>query len=144
MLGHLSIQASKRDTRGIVHLAVVAAWGRDQNVEPPREDEAEGNYDQGEMGDAKAEDMQGVLAAFGVKGGIGKAVHDGQDRRGHVLDERTPEGGDIPVLAGTDNDVEVAAKLLGLGGRLEGQRIKEGKKKKKADKQVKKKKEERG
>lgn len=96
-----------------VELALVAARRRDEHVEPARGDEAGADDEEGDVTDDKAEDMQRILAQL-VKGRVGEAVDDGEDRGGDVADEGGPEGRDAPVLALADDLVEVEAELVSL------------------------------
>ncbi len=108
-----------------VVLALLAAGRGDEGVVPARHDKAGQDEDQGDMANAKAEDMQGVLAQL-VKGRVGEAVDNGEDRGGDVTDERRPKGRDPPVLALSYYYVEVAAELVALdceNGLVIGDRV---------------------
>ena len=65
------------------------------------------------MREDEAEDVDGVVAQ-GPEFGVGETVDDEEDGGGDVADQRAPEHGDVPVLAGTDNDVKVATELVAL------------------------------
>jgi hypothetical protein len=49
-----------------------------------------------------------------VEFGIGEAEDDGEYRSGDVAEEERKEGWDFPVLALSDNDVEITADLVAL------------------------------
>ena len=56
----------------------------------------------------KTENVQRVVLEF-VKGWVRKAVDNGEDRGGHVADQGSPEGGNVPILALADNLIEIEA-----------------------------------
>ena len=100
-------------------MTFVTAVRWDEDVEPARDDETSEEDKQDDVADAKAQDVQRVgLPVEGVGGvdefGVREGIHDRQDGSGDVLDQRTPDHGDVPVLAGADDDVQVTAELFAL------------------------------
>lgn len=65
------------------------------------------------MREYETEDVRGVVAQ-GPEFGVGKAVDDEEDGGGDVADHGRPEGGDGPVFAGGNDNVEVIAELVAL------------------------------
>ena len=65
------------------------------------------------MREDEAKDVDGVVAE-GPELGVGETVDDEEDRGRDVADEGAPEHGDVPILAGADDDVQVAAELVTL------------------------------
>jgi hypothetical protein len=100
---------------GRVHfISIVAALDGDKDIEPLRDDEAEQDQRGDEVGVCEAEDVGGILGAVGGECWKRKTVDDGQEGPVDVAEQNPPEEGDFPVLAGADDDVEVAAELLAL------------------------------
>lgn len=100
-------------------VAFVTAVRWDEDIEPARYDEAPEEDEQDDMTNAKAQDVQGVgFAVKRIRGAdelwVREGIYDGQDGSGDVLDQRAPDHRDVPVLAGADDDVQVAAELLTL------------------------------
>lgn len=52
--------------------------------------------------------------------GIGKAKDNGEHGSGDVAEEKGKKGWDLPVLALSNNDVEITADLVALRGLVEG------------------------
>lgn len=107
------------DHGSVRNVAFVAAVRRNEDVEPARDHEAAEEEQEYDVADAEAHDVQRVLTAgqgrAGVdEVGVGEGVDDCEDGTGDVFDQWTPDDGDVPVFAGADNDVEVAAELLAL------------------------------
>ena len=50
---------------------------------------------------------------------IGEAEDDGEHGSGDVAEEKGKEGRDLPVLALSNNDVEITADLVALRGLVE-------------------------
>ena len=94
-------------------LAIIQPVHRHKNIKVPRQDQRGDCEDEAEMGEDEAEDVDGVVAE-GPEFGVGETVDDEEDRGGDVADERAPEHGDVPVLAGAYDDIEVAAELVAL------------------------------
>jgi hypothetical protein len=99
-----------RDHWGVGNVAFVAACRRDEDVEPARHHEAREEYDEHDVTDAEAHDVQRVgLTREGCAGvyevGVGEGVYDSEDGTGDVFYQRAPEDWDVPVLASADDDV---------------------------------------
>lgn len=98
---------------GVGELALFASGGRDESVEPPGCDDADADENQADVANNEAENLKGILADL-VEVGVGKTEDDGQGWGGDVAKERTPDDGDAPILAGSDDDVKVQTELLAL------------------------------
>lgn len=101
------------------NVAFIAAAGRDEDVEPARNHEAGEEDDEDDVADCESHDVQRVgLAGQRVAGvdevGVGEGVDDGKNGAGDVFDQRTPDDGDVPVLAGANDDVQILTELLAL------------------------------
>ena len=86
---------------------------RHKHVVVPRQDQSDDGEDQTEMREDEAKDVDRVVAE-GPEFGVGETVDDKEDGGRDVADEGAPEHGDVPVLAGADDDVQVAAELVTL------------------------------
>lgn len=71
------------------------------------------------MGNGKGEDLKRILALLIVKVGVRKRDDNGKDRTRDVLDDGTPDDGNLPVLAGGYDAVEIATELVALFTQLE-------------------------
>lgn len=94
-----------------VDLALASARRRDEDVEPLGHDEAEEDEDQGDVADAEAHDVKGVVAEQ-VEVRVRKAEDDGESRGGDVSEDDGPESGDVPVLPLADDEIEITTQLV--------------------------------
>ena len=65
------------------------------------------------MADNEAHDVERVLAE-GLERGICETEDDGEDGAGEVTQERSPDRGQSPVRATTDDGIEIMSKLIAL------------------------------
>ena len=97
-----------RDHRCVRNVAFVAAIGRDEDVEPAWDHEAAEEEQEYDVAHTEAHDMERV--GFSSKGragvdevGVGEGVDDCEDGTGDVFYQGSPDDGDVPVLAGTND-----------------------------------------
>lgn len=103
----------KRDARRVGQMSLTPARRGDENLEPPRYNVAQADDEQRNVSNAKPEDVKRFVPYL-VKGRIRKAEDDRQDRRRDVSEKHSPEGRDFPVLALSNDLVEITAKLVSL------------------------------
>jgi len=92
---------------------VVTSLWDDEDIEPSGHHESENTPHQQEMSDDESHHMERVvIEAF--EGGIGEAEDDGEDGTGEVSQKGSPDRGQCPVRAATDDGVEVVSELIAL------------------------------
>lgn len=103
----------KRDARCVGQMTLAAAGRRNENLEPSRYNEAQGDDEQRNVTNAKSEDVK-RLVPYLVESRIRETKDDRQDRRRDVSKKHAPEDRNIPILALGNDLVEITAKLVSL------------------------------
>lgn len=92
----------------IILVSLVAAVRRHKDVEPSGHAETGNDEKDDEVGDEETKDV-GAVVAVDVELVVGKGEDDSEDGGRNISQKRAPEGGNAPVLPGTDHEVEVSA-----------------------------------
>ena len=109
----LCFAGASQDTGCYGLLPVVTSLGDDEDIEPSGHHESEHTPNQQEVSNDKTHHVQRVVVeAF--KGGIGETEDDGEDGAGEVSQEGSPDRGQSPVGATTDDSVEIVSELVAL------------------------------
>lgn len=109
----LCFARAAQDTGCYGLLPVITSLWDDEDVEPAGHHKSEHTPHQQEMSNDKTHHVKRVVVeAF--EGGIGEAEDDGEDGAGEVTQERSPDRGQSPVRATTDDGIEIMSKLIAL------------------------------
>jgi hypothetical protein len=84
-----------------------------EHVVVSRHDASQNDRDHKQMRQGEPSNHHGFVSKS-VELGISEAKNNGEHRARDVTEEEREEGGDIPVLAVTYNEIEIAAKLVAL------------------------------
>ena len=115
----------ERDARCVGQVALAPAGGRDENLEPPRYNEAQGDDEQRNVTNGKSEDMKRFVSYL-VEGRIRETEDNRQDRCRDVSEKHSPEDRDLPVLALSNDLVEITAKLVPLQNTMSANLVSAG------------------
>lgn len=94
-------------------LAVIQAVHRYEHVKVLWQYQAKYSEDQTGVCENKAKDVDRVVPK-GPEFGVGQTIHDEENWSGDVADHWAPEDRNAPILAGGDDNIQIAAELITL------------------------------
>jgi hypothetical protein len=113
------INHSNRLVRRKIKVSLSTLLHRNERIVEPRQNEADRHESHGHIRDNEPHNLARIMAQ-GIEGRVREAEDDGQDGDRDVAEQRAPEDGDFPVVAGGDDEVQVFGELAALGGALVG------------------------
>lgn len=100
--------------RGRIHIRALVQFVQwNEDIEPARDDEADGSDDHDEMRHGKGGNMQGIITLL-IESWVGKGYDDGEDGRRDVTEDDTPRDGDLPLVPCSHDEVQVSTELINL------------------------------